>query len=207
MILAVCFYIFPVTILTVYKNFILLQHFFRTMGWSTKYNLEFKGLKEGLHEFEFEVQDAFFEHFEQGLVNKGRVQVKVTLEKRSLFMKLFFDLKGQIELVCDRCLENYQQKLKKSYELFVKFGDNESDDDEIIWILPEEYKINLAQLIYEYIILSIPLKQVHPDNKNGESGCNKEMLEKLEKLKLREEKNETIDPRWSALKNWNNNQN
>ncbi len=184
-----------------------MQHFFRTMGWSTKYNIEFKGLKEGLHEFEFEVKDAFFEHFEQGLVNKGSVQVTVTLEKRSFFMKLFFDVKGWVELVCDRCLENYQQKLKNSYELFVKFGDKESDDDEIIWILPEEHKINLAQLIYEYIILSIPLKQVHPDNKNGESGCNKEMLDKLEKFKLREEKNKTIDPRWSALKNWNNNQN
>ena len=145
------------------------------MGWRMKYDLEFKGLSEGLHEFEFEVQDRFFEHFEQGLVTKGDVQVKVMLEKRSSFMKLFFDLDGDVELICDRCLESYLQKLNNRYELFVKFGENENDDDEIIWILPEEHKINLAQLIYEYIILSIPMKRVHPDKKKGESGCDKEI--------------------------------
>ncbi len=200
-------YLFSFTILTVYKKFILLQHFFRTMGWRTKYDVEFKGLKEGLHEFEFEVQDSFFEHFDQGMVKEGSIQVKVRLEKRNTFMKMFFNLKGHIQLVCDRCLESYRQKVKTSYELFVKFGENEIDDDEIIWLLPEEHKINLAQLIYEYVTLSIPLKQVHPEDKNGMTGCNKEMLEKLEKLRLHEEKKSTADPRWSALKNWNNKQN
>ncbi len=172
-----------------------------------KYDVEFKGLNEGLHEFEFEVQDSFFEHFEHGLVDKGDVKVAVRLEKRSSFMKLFFDLKGHVQLVCDRCLENYLQKVKSSYELFVKFGESEYEDDEIIWVLPEEHKINLAQLIYEYTILSLPMKQVHPDNKKGENGCNKEMLKKIEEHKQREEKEQEVDPRWAALKKWNNNQN
>lgn len=184
-----------------------MQHFFRTMGWRLKYDVEFKGLKEGLHEFEFEVQDTFFEHYEQGLVTKGDIRVNVTLEKRSLFMKLFFDVDGYAELVCDRCLEYYPQKVKSRYELFVKFGYNESDDDKIIWVLPEEHKINLAQLIYEYIVLSLPLKQVHPDIGDGVSGCNPEMLKKLELHRLREEEKDTTDPRWSALKKWNNNKN
>jgi uncharacterized protein len=64
------------------------------MGWRTKYDVEFRGLAEGLHEFEFEVQDTFFEHFEQAMVNKGDVQVKVKLEKRSSFIKLYFNNKG-----------------------------------------------------------------------------------------------------------------
>jgi uncharacterized protein len=177
------------------------------MGWRMKYDVEFKGLREGLHEFEFEVQDLFFEQFEQGLVNKGDVQVMVKLEKRSSFMKLFFELKGNVELVCDRCLDNYRQAVNSSYELFVKFGENEFDDDKVIWILPEEHKINLAQLIYEYIILSLPLKQVHPGEKGGVNGCNKEMLKKLEEHKFREVEKKNTDPRWSALKNWNNKQN
>lgn len=172
-----------------------------------KYDVEFKGLKEGLHEFEFEVQDTFFEHFEQGLVNKGSVKVKVLLEKRSSFMKMFFGIKGHVQLVCDRCLENYLQKVKGKYELFIKFGENDYEDDEIIWVLPEEHKINLAQLIYEYIILSLPMKQVHPDKKDGVSGCDEEMLKMLEEHKIREEEKKAADPRWSALKNWNNNQN
>lgn len=177
------------------------------MGWRLKYDVEFKGLKEGLHEFGFEVQDKFFEHFEQGLVSKGNVSIKVILEKRSSFMKLFIENNGYVELTCDRCLENYRQKVKNKYELFVKYGENDYEDDEIIWILPEEHKLNLAQLFYEYIVLGLPMKQVHPDKKDGTSGCNPEMLERLESLKMHEENNETTDPRWSALKNWNNNQN
>ncbi|HZH73085.1 MAG TPA: DUF177 domain-containing protein, partial [Mariniphaga sp.] len=184
-----------------------LQHFFQTMGWRNKYDIEFKGLKEGLHEFSFDVQDSFFAHFDQRLVTKGELKIETILEKRGSFMKLFMNLNGFVELVCDRCLENYNQKVKSKYELFVKFGENNEEDDEIIWISPEEHKINLAQLIYEYIILSLPLKQVHPDKKDGTSGCNQEMLDKLERHRLHEEKNKNIDPRWAALKNWKNNKN
>ncbi|MBW6534743.1 MAG: DUF177 domain-containing protein [Mariniphaga sp.] len=182
-----------------------MQHFFRTMGWRAKYDVEFKGLNEGLHEFEFEVRDSFFEHFEQGLVNVGNINVKVKLEKRSSFLKLFFKLNGWVELTCDRCLENYRQKIKHKSELFVKFGESDYEDDEIIWVLPEEHRINLVQLIYEYIVLSIPIRHVHPDKK-GASGCNNEMLEALKKYEhKKEQKEEITDPRWAALKNWNNN--
>jgi len=182
-----------------------LQHFFRTMGWKTKYNIEFKGLKEGLHKFEFEVQDAFFEHFEQSFVDIGDIVVKVKLEKRSSFLKLFFNLKGWVELTCDRCLEKYRQRVKHKSELFVKFGESNYEDDEIIYVLPEEHQINLAQLIYEYVVLSIPVRHVHPKI-NGKSGCNREMLEALKKYDSNPEENEeNSDPRWEALKNWNNN--
>lgn len=178
------------------------------MGWRAKYDVEFKGLKEGLHEFEFEIQNKFFAHFEQELVSVGDVKVKVTLEKRSLFMKLHLALKGWVELTCDRCLENYHQGIKLKTELFVKFGENELEDNEIIWVSPEEHRINLAQLIYEYIVLSIPIRHVHQD-KNGVSGCSPEMLKMLKELETtkekEEEKEQQTDPRWAALKDWNNN--
>jgi len=182
------------------------------MGWKTKYDVEFKGLKEGLHEFEYEIEDKFFEHFDQGVVSVGDLAVKVDLEKRNTFLKLYFKIKGWVELTCDRCLENYHQKIKNSFEVYVKFGDtsNNIDDDEIFWVLPEEHRINLAQLIYEYIVLSIPLKHVHPDKKNGESGCDTDMIERLDNFTHAEEREEEkkendIDPRWEALRKLKNN--
>ena len=97
------------------------------MGWSSKYNIEFKGLKEGLHDYEFEIDSKFFEHFDESLVDVGEVQVKVRLEKRSAFLKLSFEFGGWVELICDRCLEPYNQDIKLETELFVKFGEeNES---------------------------------------------------------------------------------
>ena len=93
-----------------------------------KYNIEFKGLKEGLHDFGFEVDNKFFEHFEESLVESGKVKVNILLEKRSSFIKLHFKIKGWLELTCDRCLDLYEQPIKHETEMFVKFGENESDD-------------------------------------------------------------------------------
>ena len=181
------------------------------MGWKAKYSIEFKGLKEGLHDYEFEVDSKFFEHFENSLVEVGAVKANVQLEKRSSFLKLNLFLKGWVELICDNCLENYHQKIKTEAEQFVKFGEETEfeEGDNVIWVLPEEHAINIAQVIYEYIVLSIPLRHVHPNLSadGGESSCNPEMLKKLNEYMHPEAgKNENdIDPRWAALKNLKNN--
>lgn len=174
-----------------------------------KYNIEFKGLSEGLHDFRFGIDDSFFAHFEESLVEKGDIAVKVTLEKRSAFIKIHLKLKGWLELNCDRCLEEYRQKIKNETEMFVKFGEKEFDEGEnIIWILPEEHQVNVAQIIYEYISLSVPLRHVHPKNKMGIRECDPEMIEKLkEYMHTDDEQQSPIDPRWEALKNLANNNN
>jgi uncharacterized metal-binding protein YceD (DUF177 family) len=189
------------------KKFILLQHFFRTVSWKSKYDIAFKGLTEGLHEFEFQIDDKFFEHFEESQVENGEVTIKAVLEKRSAFLKLHLKIKGKVELQCDRCLENYRQKIKQKTDFFVKFGEKEFEEGEnVIWILPEENHLNLAQLIYEYVILSIPLRHVHPKNENGERECNKEMLNKLKNYMVSQNDEEvSTDPRWDALKKLGNN--
>lgn len=179
------------------------------MSWKSKYNIEFKGLKEGLHDYQFEVNNKFFEHFEESLVDNGEISLKVELEKRSAFLKLSFALEGWLELVCDRCLDNYKQNVSLETKLFVKFGEEDEfeEGDNVIWILPEEHAINLAQIIYEYITLSIPLRHVHPD-KSGENSCNREMIERLNNItqpEADENEKEEIDPRWAALKNLKNN--
>lgn len=181
---------------------------FRIVSWKTKYNIEFKGLKEGLHEYEFEIDNKFFEHFNEGLVEKGDVTVKVKLEKRSAFLKLYLFISGWLELTCDRCLDEYQQEIELETELFVKYGEEKEfeDGDDVIWVLPEEHYLNLAHTIYEYVALSIPLSHVHP-NETGENSCNKEMLDRLKNITHDEdsEQEQEIDPRWAALKNLKNN--
>jgi len=177
------------------------------VNWKTKYDIAFKGLADGLHEFNYQINGKFFEHFEGSLVDEGDINVSVTLEKRSAFIKLHLNINGEIELVCDRCLENYRQKIKNKAEIFVKFGENEFDEGEnVIWILPEEHLLNVAQLIYEYVALSIPLRHIHPKNKNGERDCNKEMVDKLKHyIHTENEENTFVDPRWDILKKLNNN--
>lgn len=184
-----------------------MQHFFRNVSWKMKYNIEFKGLKEGRHDFEFEVDNKFFAHFEESLVENGKVKVNVVLEKRSSFMKLHFEMDGWLELTCDRCLEFYEQSIVHEAEMFVKYGENEYDDDEsVIWINPEEHHLDLTQVFYEFVTLSIPLRHVHPKNSKGKRNCNKEMLKKLKNYThSKTEDSITTDPRWDALKKLENN--
>lgn len=172
------------------------------MGWISQYDLEFKGLTEGYHKFSYDVEDKFFGHFDQDIVSIGKLKIEVILEKRSTFLKLFFNIKGWVELTCDRCLELYQQQIVHKDEILVKFGETDSiNDDEIMWVMPGDHKLNLAQLIYEFIAVSIPLKHIHPSLKNGEYGCNREMIKKLKQYRPQKNEISEPDPRWEALKN------
>lgn len=163
------------------------------------YNVAFKGLSQGKHIFDYEVDDKFFHEFEGGLVDEGKVNVRLTLEKQSALMVLWFDLKGTIRVQCDRCLEMYDQPIESQDRIFVKFGEKEfNEGDDVIWVSTNDYQLNMAQLIYEYIGLAIPIKRIHPDDENGNSTCDPEMIEKLSKYVIEED--EQPNSVWDDLK-------
>jgi uncharacterized metal-binding protein YceD (DUF177 family) len=162
------------------------------------YNIAFKGLSQGKHIFDYEVEDKFFAEFEGGIVDEGKVNVRITLEKQSSLMILGFEVEGSVHVQCDRCLEMYDQPIKSQDRIFVKFGEkafNEGDD--VIWVSVNDYQLNVAQLIYEFICLAVPIKRVHPEDENGNTTCAPEMIEKLDKYIIREGENQPV---WNDLK-------
>ncbi len=162
------------------------------------YVINFKGLDIGNHFFEFEAGDQFFEEKGAQDFKKGRVLASVELIKESTMLILNFEFKGSVVLECDRCLDKYDQQLSGKARLIVKFGEvAEEITDEIVVIPYEAYQIDISQYLYEFIALSLPVKHVHPDDKNGHSTCNSDMLERLESLTIK------TDTRWDALKNIN----
>jgi uncharacterized protein len=123
-------------------------------------------------------------------------------------MVLHFDISGTVKADCDRCTEEFDLPIEGKYKLIVKVGGHLTgdEDDDIITVPANEHELDLSQHIYEYIALSLPIKRVHPDNEQGESTCNEEILEKLSLFLTEEEKeeeNEPTDPRWDNLKNIN----
>jgi uncharacterized protein len=178
-----------------------LQHFFAVVKLST-YNIAFKGLAEGIHVFDYQIGNSFFDQFENSLVEQA--DVKITLEKRNTFLSLNIRLTGTVRLICDRCLEWYDQPVTNKADLFIKFGNTQlNDGDDVIWLHPYDYQFNVAQIIYEFITLCVPLKHIHPSSGGGKTGCNAEMLKKLEKFSHPSEKKP--DERWKQLKNLLNN--
>ncbi len=163
------------------------------------YNIAFKGLSQGKHIFDFEIDDKFFSAFEGGLVEKGRINVRLTIEKQSSLMIFWFDIQGTVNVQCDRCLEMFDQSIKSQDRIFVKFGEKEYvDGDDVIWVGANDYQLNVSQLIYEFIGLAMPIKNNHPDDEHGNSTCDPEMIEKLNRYVIREEEKKTTV--WNDLK-------
>ena len=102
---------------------------------------------------------------------------------------------------CDLTNELYDQKIESVLSLVVKFGQKYNDDHEDILIIPHEaYEFNVAQFIYELIVLSVPSKWVHPKVLDGT--MHSVALDKLKELEIKEVKTvEETDPRWDKLKN------
>lgn len=169
------------------------------MAKLSNYNVAFKGLGLGTHEFDYQIDKKFFDYFDGGIADDGNVSVKLMLEKESSLMILRFIINGMVRVQCDRCLELYDQPVKSKNHVIVKFGEESFDEgDDLIWVSPADHQINVAKLIYDFIILSIPVRQIHPDDRNGNSTCDPEMLERLKNLSVPDQQNQT--DRWNVLK-------
>ncbi len=168
-----------------------------------EYNIQFVGLKLGKHHFDYQIDKKFFEHFEYDDFNDVNVKVDLFFEKKTTLLELQFKVTGNANVNCDTSNEPYDQEIEGEFNLVVKFGDEYNDENEDILIVPHgEYEINVAHYIYELIILSMPVKRIHPGIEDGT--LQSEILERLEELspKGSEEKEQTeeIDPRWNTLK-------
>ncbi|WP_372774686.1 DUF177 domain-containing protein [Mangrovibacterium sp.] len=172
------------------------------MGGLSTYNIAFKGLALGTHEFDFEINKRFFDYFDGGIAEDGNIDAKVVLEKQSALMVLWFHVSGTVKIQCDRCLDLYDQPISSENRVFIKYGESSFEDgDDVIWVTTNDHQVNVAQMIYDFIILAIPIRQIHPKDKNGKSLCNPEMLKKLKNLTHTQEKpEEKTDSRWDDLK-------
>ena len=176
------------------------------MNYLDKFKISFGNLPKGEHEFEFEIDDKFFEQFANEPVKHGFLDVLVTVNKQETMLLLDFTMEGTVEIHCDRCGEPMELELTGYNELTVKFGPQPGEESEdVLVISTKEHELNVAQFIYEYITLLIPMRNVHEEDENGDSACNPETLKKLEQLlhKEEEEAEKEADPRWDMLKKIN----
>ena len=167
------------------------------------FTIPFVGLKQGNHQFEYEIDNEFFEHFEYDEFNSANIRIDLLLEKKSTMLELTFKASGTVNVFCDLTNEPYDQPIDSELFLVVKFGETYNDDNEDLLILPHgEYEVNVAQYIYELVVLAVPSKRIHPGVLDG--SLKSEVLDKLEELSPKEKESkeeEDIDPRWNKLKN------
>ncbi|MFP4557231.1 MAG: YceD family protein [Bacteroidales bacterium] len=171
-----------------------------------RYVIQFKGLKTGSHNFQFAVDDAFFNEFDKSLIPGGELTADIEFIKHSSMLELKFKIHGTVDVPCDRCLEVFTVPTSFEGEVIVKISNSipEEFTDDVWHIDSNEHEINLAQYIYESICLSVPIKRYHGMLGTSTAECDQEMLNELDKLSPEasaEEESETNnDSRWDKLK-------
>lgn len=174
------------------------------MKKTKEYLIPFVGLKLGKHHFEYQIDNAFFDIFDYDEFQNSDIKVNVVLEKKSNMLEISFKHSGIVNVPCDVTGEDFDLPIKSKMKLIVRFGEEFNNDNEELLILPfGEFEVDIAQYIYEMIVLSVPLRRVHPGVKDGT--LESEALKKLNELAVKEtnkenKQEENIDPRWDKLK-------
>ncbi len=180
------------------------------MAHSDLYNINLKSLADGKHTFEFNLDDAFFAQLEQEEVSRGQVSVLVSLELSNEIYRFSISYDGYVFGQCDRCLSEVKLDVHNERELVVKLGAEYSEEDENLIVIPQkEGVLRLEWLMYEDILLALPIQRLHEDV----SDCDPEVMSYYSNMLVEEEPTEAdadkagiqydedgIDERWAELK-------
>ena len=171
------------------------------MQFLDQYVINFGGLNEGRHDFEFEIEKEFFEHFEYDEFNSCKIIATIRLIKKPNLLELEFCCNGIINLNCHVSNEPFDYIHDSNYSLVVKFGSVFNNEDEELLVLPiGTHQLNISQQLYEMIVLSLPIKLIHPGIIDG--SLKSDILSRLKSLEsnFKENADRKGDPRWDKLK-------
>ena len=177
------------------------------MGNRREYEIAFVGLKPGLHEYNFEVDDKFFQDYKQADFANCLAKIRLTLEKNTSFLMLKFEVGGNVNVLCDRCGNNLGMDLWDEFNMVVKLVENPDEmnateeDPDVYYISRTESHLKVADWIYEFVSLSIPMQRSCKEEEVGGPQCNTEVLEMLKKM---EDVNKGNNPLSQGLEKFRN---
>jgi len=161
-----------------------------------EFSVNILGLSKSVHQFDFQLDEDFFKKYGQDFVTNGKFNARVSLDKRETFIEADFKIEGNAFLVCDRSLDDFDYPISITKKVVFKYGEVPQEvSDEIIIITADQDKLDLGQLMYEFIALQIPMKKLHPRFRDEESKEGLVYTSTTEK-----ESDGEIDPRWEKLK-------
>ena len=189
------------------------------MGKFSAYKLPLKSLGVGSHRFEYRLGKQFFVDMESADVRDADITVALDVQYNGDFYVLDFKISGEVVIMCDRCLDDLHHPIDADYHIVVKYGDDYNDDsDEVLEIPESDATLNVSYMIYDTVVLAIPMKHVHPAGK-----CNRQMSAMLRKHRAQADDEDAelqhdlideidnidadsatdgaaSDPRWNALR-------
>ncbi len=188
------------------------------MGKFSAYKLPLKSLGTGTHRFEYQLGKQFFVDMESSDVRDAALTVDLTVVYNGDFYDLSFKITGDVTTVCDRCLDDLVIPIDASYHVVVKYGEDYNDDSDDVLEIPEsDNYLNVSYMIYDTVVLAIPIKHVHPLGKcnrqmsamlkkhrartgDEDADLENDLIDEIDNIDAETENNSASDPRWDALR-------
>ncbi|MFT3679766.1 MAG: YceD family protein [Ferruginibacter sp.] len=174
------------------------------MAKKREFEIAFVGLKPGIHEFTYDIDDKFFAGLETREFSNCHAKVKLSLDKKSSFMMLKFEVGGKADVICDRCSNTITIDLWDEFNMLVKMVENpdqmneQEDDPDVFYISKTESHLYLNNWLFEFVSLSVPAQKTCSPEEFGGPGCNKEVLDVLKKMGSKDIKTGSNDV-WKGL--------
>lgn len=139
-----------------------------------KYSVKLATLPQGLTEEKISVDKSFIETYDLGgEVEDAKGEALVSIRRSGDNWRLHFQVEGELVTVCDRCLEPLTLPVDEEYELVVNYGDEagegESGGIDVITLPYSQQWFDLGEVIRDTILLSLPMRKVHPEGECDES--------------------------------------
>lgn len=161
----------------------------------TNIKLQCANLDLGSHVFDFSIDNEFFLSRDYDGFDSCQAKVNVKLDKEESMITIYLAITGNVSVECDRCLDLMDIPVEVREIIIAKYGVGESNDESIMFVSPEDEYIDISSFVYDLVIVSLPVRKIHPDDENGNSTCNLKQLECLKSY----QKQDSIDPRWEVL--------
>ena len=152
-----------------------------------RFKIDYHTLSDGKHNISFNVDSKMFGSMNNGVIHSGECVVNIDLTKSLSLLRLDVQINGIVIVDCDRCLEELPLAIRFDSVLFVKITnavqdsefviDDKTEDTMLLNPLVEE--LDVTEYIYDSIMLSLPIKRVHAEDEDGESGCSSDMLSRF----------------------------
>jgi uncharacterized protein len=171
------------------------------------FTIHFASLADGEHFFDYHIDNKFLKHFEATLVHEANLDVKLHLVKFLANLEFNFTIRGTVRVPCDICVEEFDLPIEGEETVMVKVIQEipeDSDEFNVIFVDESTHSINVAEMLYELMTLSIPMRKVHPKAKKGVTGCDPKVLKYLKESEDNATANNATanntNPIWDELK-------
>ena len=123
--------------------------------------IKVSSLSNGRYDFDFEGNVSDLDIPEP---YTGKFNSNIVLDKFEDQIILNAETGISANLICDRCAREFQSIIKSHFKLVYLFriasSDDETDREEVIYLHPENDKIELDKDVRDYAILAIPMKNL-----------------------------------------------